>query len=127
MVFTHPVLVVEDDPDGQEVVARMLKQVDVETEIAGTAERAWEMLNSKVYAGAIIDLSLPGQDGFQLLDAIRNDRSLKHLRCIAVTAYHTPEMRHEALRFGFDAYFAKPLNRTLFLGSIEDILERASK
>jgi CheY-like chemotaxis protein len=118
----YPVLVVEDDPDGQEVVARMLKQVNVDVEIAGTAEDGWEMLQSKRYAGAIIDLALPGQDGFQLLNAIRNDANISKLRCIAVTAYHTPELKHDALQNGFDGYFAKPLNRTLFLGAVDDII-----
>lgn len=118
----YPVLVVEDDPDGQEVVARMLKQVNVDVEIAGTAEDAWGMLQRGSYAGAIIDLALPGQDGFQLLNAIRSDTYLSGLRCIAVTAFHTPELKHDALQNGFDGYFAKPLNRTLFLGAVEDII-----
>lgn len=122
MFIYQPVLVVEDDPDGQEVVARMLKQVEIATEIAGSAEEAWQLLQSRPYAGAIIDLALPGQDGFQLLRAVRNDTNLRNFRCIAVTAYHTPEMKHDALQNGFDGYFAKPLNRTLFLGSVEDIL-----
>jgi CheY-like chemotaxis protein len=117
-----PVLVVEDEPDGQEVVARMLNQVNVQVELAGTAEEAWDMLQSRSYAGAIIDLALPGQDGFQLLSAIRNDPEIGQLPCIAVTAYHTPELKHDALQNGFDAYFAKPLNRTLFLGSVEDTI-----
>ena len=116
------VLVVEDDPDGQEVVARMLKQVKVEVDVTSTAEDAWEMLKVGNYAGAIIDLALPGQDGFQLLSAIRHDDHLKGLRCIAVTAFHTPELKHDALHNGFDGYFAKPLNRTLFLGAVDDII-----
>jgi DNA-binding response OmpR family regulator len=116
------VLVVEDDPDGQEVVARMLKQVKIDVDVIGTAEDAWEMLKVGNYSGAIIDLALPGQDGFQLLGAIRSDANLKGLRCIAVTAFHTPELKHDALHNGFDGYFAKPLNRTLFLGAVEDII-----
>jgi CheY-like chemotaxis protein len=117
----RPILVVEDERDGQEVVARMLKQVNVESDLAGTAEEAWEWLKSNLCAGAIIDLALPGQDGFQLLNAIRNDGDLHNLPCIAITAYHTPELKHDALQNGFDAYFAKPLNRTLFLGAVENI------
>ena len=118
----HPILVVEDDPDGQEVVARMLNQVKVQCEIAGTAEEALEMLQARAYSGAIIDLALPGKDGFQLLHVIRGDTNLGRLPCIAVTAYHTPELKHDALQHGFDGYFAKPLNRTLFLGAVEDIM-----
>lgn len=121
-----PILVVEDDPDGQEVVSRMLSQVKMHCEIAGSAEQAWEMLQSRAYTGAIIDLALPGQDGFQLLNAIRNDANLNGLPCIAVTAYHTPELKYDALQYGFNGYFAKPLNRTLFLGAVEDAMFKSS-
>jgi CheY-like chemotaxis protein len=117
-----PILVVEDGPDGQEVVARMLNQVKMQCDIAGSAEQAWEMLQARAYTGAIIDLALPGQDGFQLLNAIRNDNRLNRMPCIAVTAYHTPELKYDALQYGFDAYFPKPLNRTLFLGAVEDAM-----
>jgi CheY-like chemotaxis protein len=118
----HPILVVENNPDCQEVVARMLKQIKVECEIAGTAEDAWEMLQSRPYSGAILALALPGKDGFQLLNEIRHDPKLNTLPCIAVTAYCMPQLKHDALRIGFDAYFDLPLNRTLFLGAVEDVM-----
>ncbi len=77
---------------------------------------------SGTFAGVIIDLALPGKDGFQLLAQIRSHPSHRRLKCIAVTAYHTPMLKHDALEVGFDAYFAKPLNRTLFLGAIEELI-----
>ncbi|MBN8639415.1 MAG: response regulator [Anaerolineae bacterium] len=117
----YPLLIVEDDPDGQELVARLLKQVNREADIAANAEDAWAMLRSGGYVGAIIDLALPGQDGFQLLNAIRNDPELANLHCIAMSAYHTPRLKVDALDSGFNAFFSKPLNRTLFLGAVEDI------
>jgi CheY-like chemotaxis protein len=118
------ILVVEDDPDGQEVMSRMLIQAQAEVEVAGSAEDALELLEIRPYAGVIIDLALPGQDGFQLLSAIRSNADLSKLPCIAVTAFHTPEMRHQALESGFDAYFAKPVNRTLLLGALDELLSQ---
>ena len=60
------------------------------------------------------------------------DAEVNHLACCVLQnrealcsvgdAYHTHELKHDALQYGFDGYFAKPLNRTLFLGSIEDIM-----
>ncbi len=118
------ILVVEDEPDGQELVARLLSQVNLSVDVAGTAEQAWTMLQSHKYACAIIDLALPGQDGFQLITAIRGDSGLKSLPCIAVTAYHTSEMRQAALQYGFDAYLPKPLNRTLFLNAVDGLISQ---
>ena len=115
MKINAPVLVIEDDPDGQELVARMLRRINIQTEIAGTAEDAWRMLKTKQYAGAVIDLALPEQDGFQLLALIRQDLYISTLCCVAITAYDTPELRHDAMANGFDGYFAKPLNQVQFL------------
>jgi CheY-like chemotaxis protein len=117
-----PILVVEDEPDGQELVARLLSQANLRVEVAGTAEDAWAMLCQQQYAGAIIDLALPGQDGFQLVGAIRQEAAFHQLPCIAVTAFHTSELRQQALQQGFDAYLPKPLNRTLFLSAVEEML-----
>ena len=118
----YPLLVVEDELDGQELVARLLRQVNVEVEIAGTAEDAWTMLNERPYAGVIIDLALPGKDGLQLLAEIRSSDHLRNMPCIAITAFHTPELRQQCVQTGFDAYYPKPLNRTLFLQSVEDLI-----
>lgn len=120
--MNYPILIVEDDPDGQEVVARMLREANVEVEIAASAEDALDFLKNQSYIGIIIDLALPGLDGFQLVSAIREDAKHNQTPCIAVTAFHTPELRHEALGSGFDAYFPKPLNRTLFLGAVDDLI-----
>jgi len=116
-----PILVVEDEPDGQELIARLLAQVNVTVEVVGNAEDAWTMLNVKPYRGAIIDLALPGKDGFELLRAIRADTDLRALPCVAITAFHTPELKQQALQETFDAYFAKPLDRTRFLGELDRI------
>jgi CheY-like chemotaxis protein len=117
-----PILVIEDDPDGQFVIARMLKQVQLDVVLAASAEEGWELLQERPFAGAIIDLALPGKDGFQMLAQIRSHPKLSRLKCVAVTAYHTPMLKHNALEVGFDAYFAKPVNRTLFLGAVEELI-----
>ena len=119
-----PILIVEDEPDGQLLVSRMLAVVGIAVEVAPDGETAWNMLGTKVYKAAIVDLALPGMDGVALLRKIRSDTELATLPCIAITAYHTPELKQQALTEGFDAYFAKPLDRTLFLGALDGVLER---
>lgn len=120
----HPILVVEDEPDGQEVVSRMLSLANVQVQVAGDAEEALQLLNENDYSAAIIDLALPGMDGFQLLQAIRREPRLTSIRCVAITAFHTPELKHHAIQVGFDAYFAKPLDRTRFLGALDSVITK---
>ena len=116
------ILVVEDEPDGQELVSRMLSQANVAVDVAGNAEEAWNFLKSNQYSAAIIDLALPERDGFELVTAIRNESDLNELPCVAMTAFHTPELKQRAMTDGFNAYFSKPLDRTRFLGELDRIL-----
>ena len=117
-----PILIVEDEPDGQELVSRLLSQFNVQVDVAGDAEQAWNFLMTNQYAAAIIDLALPERDGFELVSAIRGQSELLGLPCVAMTAFHTPELKQRAISDGFNAYFSKPLDRTRFLGELDRII-----
>ncbi len=116
------ILIVEDDPDGQELIARILMRATIPVEIAGTAEDALQLISADEHSAVVIDLALPGMDGFELLSRIRDDDSLVSLPCIAITAYHTPALKQRVMNEGFDAYFPKPLDDVRFLRAIEDIM-----
>jgi two-component system OmpR family response regulator len=121
-MYEFPFLIVEDEPDGQELVSRMLQVAGVSVEVAGDGETGWDMLQSNTYTAAVIDLALPGMDGIQLLNHVRSSDALSSLPCVAITAYHTPELKQQALAAGFDSYFAKPLDRTIFLEALFNLL-----
>lgn len=116
------ILVVEDEPDGQDVVAQILELYKISTEAVGTAEAALAWLEKTDYTAAIIDLNLPGMDGIELVRKIRADNILNDLPCIAITAYHTSAVKQQSLASGFDAYFAKPLDDTAFVRELERVV-----
>jgi len=116
------ILVVEDDPDGQEVVGRILKHHRISHDTVGSAEEAWDMLQQNDYTATIIDLHLPGQDGWSLLQQIQSAGTLSHLKSVAVTAYHSPEVAYQAVEDGFVAYFPKPLEATSFVRELQTVL-----
>ncbi len=117
-------LVVEDDPDGQEVVATILQHLNISIDVANNAEEAESYLfeAGRAYHAVIIDLALPGKDGWELLSEIQHEPQTAGLSCIAVTAYHTSKLREQALTRGFHAYFPKPLDATGFARALEEIL-----
>ena len=117
-----PILVVEDDPDGRELVGRMLRYHRIPVEIVNDAEAALEQLDINQYSAAIIDLNLPGMDGWTLLKNIQQNPRTSHLRCVAVTAYHSVETAVQAIENGFTAYFPKPLETTSFVRELERVL-----
>jgi CheY-like chemotaxis protein len=118
------VLIVEDEPDGAELVELMLHSVEASTVVATTAEEALYYLRetNEPFRAAIVDLALPGMDGFDLLRAIKGDTSLYDLPLIAITAFHTPELRAKAMKAGFTAYLPKPLKNDAFLDTLEQVI-----
>ncbi|MCA0454089.1 MAG: response regulator [Chloroflexi bacterium] len=119
------VLIVEDEVDGQEVVQAILGYFNINANAVGTAEEAILLLNKQHYTAAIIDLGLPVMDGIQLLTTIRNHPNISDIPCIAITAFHTSQLKQEALAAGFDAYFSKPLDDTGFMRELDRIISRS--
>jgi CheY-like chemotaxis protein len=115
-------LIVEDEPDGQEVVSRMLEYVGVTSDTVAMAEDALSYLDQNTYHGIVIDLMLPQMDGIELIKQIRQHPSISNLPCIAITAFHTSAVKQEALASGFDTYMSKPLDDTAFIRAIDNML-----
>jgi two-component system, cell cycle response regulator len=122
--MTKAILIVEDDPDGQALVSHVVGYLNLSHAVVGNAEDALGQLftSDQLYQAVIIDLALPGKDGWQLLAAIRDNPQTANVMCIAVTAFHTSKTREDALRAGFNAYFAKPLDATHFARELESLL-----
>lgn len=108
------ILVVEDDPDGQEMISTMLQHLQFQVDAAENAEEASYILSNSgaTYSAIIIDLALPGKDGWELLADILENPTTNSIPCIAVTAHHTSKLREETIRAGFTAYLPKPIDAT---------------
>jgi CheY-like chemotaxis protein len=119
------ILVVEDEPDGQMVVAGLLNYFNVAVDTVGNAEDALAALQQTQYTGAVIDLALPGMDGMTLLRTIRNTATTATMPCVAITAYHTSAVKQQAMEAGFDAYFPKPLEDTTFIRELSRVIDEA--
>ncbi len=118
------ILIVDDEPDSAELVAMVLSGGGFASTIVHNATDALAKLAADpgFYHAAVVDLAMPDVDGFALLMALRRDPATANLPIIAITAYHTPELRSRATKAGFTAYFPKPLDTTVFLGTLARML-----
>jgi CheY-like chemotaxis protein len=105
------VLVVEDNADARETLRRLLEFQGHEVRVAVDGEAALQALRAEPVEVALIDIGLPGMDGYELARRIRAeiDREAKMVLA-AVTGYGLPEDRRRSAAAGFDAHLIKPLD-----------------
>lgn len=104
------VLVVDDDADLREVIALLLEWLGAEVATAANACDALEIVRRGALDVVVSDLAMPGEDGFWLIDAIRQlPTRASELPVAALTASASEETRERVEQAGFDAYLAKPM------------------
>jgi len=102
------ILVIEDNQDNLYTVNALLSG---KCNISGTTSLTEGLILAREHKPDLIllDVSLPVQDGFTVLNEIRMDENLKHLPVIALTARAMKGDREELLSSGFDGYISKPI------------------
>jgi CheY-like chemotaxis protein len=107
------ILVVEDSPDNMKLFRTLLTLNGHEvTELAG-GEGLLETIVRTEPELVLMDIQLPGKDGFALLAEIRQSRH-GALRILALTAHAMSGDRERALQAGFDGYITKPIEVRTF-------------
>ena len=117
------VLVVEDEADSMELVQGLLSHYGIQSVGASSGEEALAVLEDMSPTLIIMDLALPGLDGWGVLERLKANESLSNVPRVAITAFHTPELADQAIKAGFDAYFAKPLDATSFIRELQAIVQ----
>jgi signal transduction histidine kinase/DNA-binding response OmpR family regulator len=122
------VLVVDDESDAREVVALMLEQCGAETMVAASANEALEILQKKQPNVIVVDIAMPGEDGYSLLRKIRELPSEKVSRtpAIALTAFVGVQDREKILDAGFDRHLPKPVQPAELITVIADLARPGS-
>ncbi|HTM44089.1 MAG TPA: PAS domain S-box protein [Polyangiaceae bacterium] len=105
------VLLVEDEVDNQEVLRTLLEQHQATVVVASSAPEALELLKRDRPHIVVSDVGLPEIDGYELIQRIRrqNSEAEERIPAIALTAHASPDDRTKALRAGFQAHIAKPV------------------
>jgi signal transduction histidine kinase len=104
------ILVVEDNSDIRETLRDLLVMCGHEVDVAEDGEQGVEMVLSKKPQVALIDIGLPGLDGYHVARALRARMPGRETRLIALTGYGQPDDRRKALDAGFDAHLVKPVD-----------------
>ena len=116
------ILIVEDEADSANGLARLLEYQGKQTTVAYDVPQAIEMLQQIDTDLVIIDLHLPGMNGWELLQAIQKNPNFSQISTLAVTAFHSNIVERDALAAGFDGYLPKPLIPIAVMAEIDRIV-----
>jgi len=120
------ILVVEDEPDIQELIRYHLDQAGFQVETAGDGNAALHALRRRRPSLLVLDLMLPDRSGTELCREIRSDPDLKDLPIIMVTARSDEVDRLVGFELGADDYVAKPFSPRELVLRVRAVLRRTS-
>ncbi len=105
------ILVVDDEPDARDVIARTLERCGARIISASGVAEAMPAINGEKLDLIITDIAMPGEDGFDLLRHVRSLTGINGtaIPTIAVTACASDEDRAKAIAAGFKAHLSKPV------------------
>ena len=116
------VLIVDDEIHVRRVVMKSFAKNIPEAKLyeAGDGFEAGKLVLDALPDLVILDLKLPGVDGFRVCANIREDDRFKHTKILAITGQDTAENKNKILRAGADDYLPKPFE-------VKDLLEKAKR
>lgn len=118
------VLLVEDNPTNAKLERVLLENAGFEVMLAVDAEQALAALATRRPGLILMDLQLPGTDGFTLTYLIRSTPDFADLPIVAVTAYAMNGDESTTLEAGFNGYVTKPINTRTFVETVTQYLQR---
>jgi CheY-like chemotaxis protein len=101
------ILVVEDEPDAQAMLRRVLEECQAAVSTALSSDHAFEILECERFDVIVSDIGMPGVDGYAFITKVR-DRGIQ-TPAVALTAFARDEDRARAMAAGFQAHVSKPL------------------
>jgi len=115
------VLVVEDNLDAVHTLVMLLRQDGHQVDFAINGYAAMDVARRFRPEVVLLDLGLPGLDGFDVCARLKREPGMEGLRFIAVTAYGTEDYRKRALAAGFDLHILKPYDPQKLLAIVRNL------
>ena len=116
------ILLVEDNEMNRDMLSRRLERKGYKVVIAVDGEEGIARARSEQPRLILMDMSLPGKDGWTATREIKSDPALRPIPIIALTAHAMAGDRDKALEAGCDDYDTKPVEFARLLGKIEALI-----
>lgn len=118
-----PILIVDDEAPIRALIRLTLERAGYTCDEAATGTEAADKIEANTYDLALLDIMLPGPDGYELLDYLRSVQT----PVIFLTAKTAVADRVRGLHLGADDYITKPFEPTELVARVEAVLRRCGK
>jgi two-component system, cell cycle response regulator DivK len=119
------ILLVEDNEMNRDMLSRRLAKRGYDVAIAVDGEQGVAMARSEAPALILMDMSLPGLDGWEATRQLKANPEIHSIPVVALTAHAMSGDREKAIAAGCDDFDTKPIELDRLLGKIEALLGRA--
>lgn len=109
------VLVIDDDDRLRELYRINLEMRGAEVVDAGNGDDGLAIARTRALAAIVLDLTMPGTDGWSVLEALKSDVALSHVPVIVLTGHTDEEIEENARKAGAVAFVAKPVDTDDFV------------
>jgi CheY-like chemotaxis protein len=124
------VLIADEDVNAQIIAETLLRLRGLRVRRAADGPEVCNIVQQEEIAVVVLDLSLPGMNGFEVLRRLRGRfgplRSANEPRILAVTSRQEPEVERFALQLGANAFLRKPLASPHFIRTVEELVGSAT-
>jgi len=118
------ILVADDNQAGRELLVRQLQRKGHETMVAATGREALDLMSRSAPDMVLLDLMMPDMNGFEVLQAVRDDETLRNIPIIVITGLDDQEGVVACINAGAQDYLTKPVNGVILDARLRSCLER---
>ena len=115
------ILIAEDNPASREFLVELLGAQGYKVMVAEDGESALKRIRQEPPDLVLLDIQMPGMDGYEVLRRLRADAATASMRIVACTAYAMAGDEDKALAAGFDGYITKPIRAAALRMQIEKL------
>ena len=119
-------LIVEDDPDARKVLSLILKLDGYQIHSAPGGQEALTVLADLVPDVILLDVMMPGMDGYQVCQWIRSNPAIRHVPVIMLSGKADPESVARGMEVGADEYLSKPITPCSLTKQLKTVLARTA-
>ena len=121
------ILIVDDEPSIVAPLQFLMERNGYRVLVAQSGEEALEVIHTEKPRVVLLDIMLPGINGFDVCRMVRENHRLNQPRIILVTAMGHQVNKAKGLALGADAYITKPFSNEAIISKVKELLDRADE